>query len=167
MAAIPPPPSAARSAAAPAGRSAPSRVASWLLNSAPNTATPIDPPTDRKKFTLAVATPMSRAGTADCTASTMTCMTIPSPAPKTTMKAETCSCELLASMVDSRNIPIAATPVPMIGNTRYLPVRPITCPEPMEVTSSPAMSGTSARPAPVADVPMTTSRMLPSAPWGP
>ena len=44
------------------------------------------PPIWRKKVAEAVATPMSEAGTAFCTARTRVCMQFPSPRPNTTMR---------------------------------------------------------------------------------
>lgn len=49
-------------------------------------ATPSVPPIWRKKVADAVATPMSRAGTAFCTATTRVCMHCPSPRPNTTIR---------------------------------------------------------------------------------
>jgi hypothetical protein len=50
-----------------------------------NTATPSVPPICRKKVAEAVATPMSRAGTAFCTAMMSVCRQNPNPKPKRAM----------------------------------------------------------------------------------
>ena len=62
------------------------------------------------------------------------------------------------SIVESRYRPSAITAVPAIGNARYRPVRVITCPEAIEVTSRPPISGTSCNPEPVGVAPLTTCR---------
>ena len=56
-----------------------------LLNRAPNRATPIEPPIERKKLTDEVATPRSPVGTAFWAARTSVCMLKPMPMPRTTM----------------------------------------------------------------------------------
>ena len=53
------------------------------------TATPSVPPICRKNVADAVATPMSLAGTAFCTASTRVCMHRPTPSPKIAMRTAT------------------------------------------------------------------------------
>ena len=60
-------------------------AASRLLNTVPNTATPIEPPIDRAKVASDVAAPRSEYWTAFCTASTSTCIVRPSPAPSSAM----------------------------------------------------------------------------------
>ena len=52
---------------------------------APNSATPSEPPIERKKVAALVATPMSFGGAVFWTASTSTCMTRPIPMPTTSM----------------------------------------------------------------------------------
>jgi hypothetical protein len=69
----------------PAGTAPPSIPVRWLVNRAPNSATPTDPPTARKNVTVAVATPRSSTGASFWVASTRICMTIPIPAPSRTM----------------------------------------------------------------------------------
>ena len=54
-----------------------------------NTAVPSVPPICRKKSDDEVATPMSRTGTAFCTASTSGCIVSPSPSPNTIDTANT------------------------------------------------------------------------------
>ena len=46
--------------------------------------------------------------------------------------------------------------VPAIGQNRYLPVLLMTWPDPIETTSSPAISGSSWTPDSVGDTPRTT-----------
>jgi hypothetical protein len=58
---------------------------SRVVNRAPSSATPIEPPTVRKNVTVAVATPTSSAGVSFWVASTMTCIVKPSPTPSITM----------------------------------------------------------------------------------
>ena len=53
------------------------------MNTAPNSAVPNAPPRERKKVTAAVAAPIWVGGTAFWTASTITCMVMPMPAPST------------------------------------------------------------------------------------
>ncbi len=48
------------------------------------------------------------------------------------------------------------TPAPAIGKARYLPVREMICPEPIDTTSSPAIRGKSSTPDAVGDRPLTT-----------
>ena len=69
---------------APAGSREASSAARRLAKIAPKSATPIEPPIWRKSVEPDVATPMFRGSTAFCTASTSTCITIPSPRPSTT-----------------------------------------------------------------------------------
>ena len=52
------------------------------------------------------------------------------------------------------------TPVPTIGKILYRPHRLIKIPEPMEVTSSPAMSGKSSSPDSVGLAPRTICRYV-------
>ena len=59
--------------------------ASRLATTAPPTAVPNEPPIDRRKVTVLVAEPRWRRSTAFCTASTVTCMTMPMPTPSTSM----------------------------------------------------------------------------------
>ena len=46
--------------------------------------------------------------------------------------------------------------VPAMGQNRYLPVLLMICPDPIETTSSPAISGSSCRPDKVGEMPRTT-----------
>ena len=52
---------------------------------APKIATPKEPPTERKKVAVEVATPMSCGRASFWTTSTSTCMTRPIPTPTTSM----------------------------------------------------------------------------------
>ena len=58
-------------------------------------------------------------------------------------------------MRDRSSSPIVMRAVPRIGNIRYRPVRLITCPDPIDTISNPAMSGRSCRPEMVGDSPRT------------
>ena len=51
----------------------------------PKTATPMDPPIDRKNVTELVAVPSSLKGTEFCTARIITCMVRPMPVPTIAM----------------------------------------------------------------------------------
>ena len=53
------------------------------MKTVPKMATPNEAPMERKKVAPEVATPRSSYATAFCTTRTSTCMTRPSPAPKT------------------------------------------------------------------------------------
>ena len=57
---------------------------------------------------------------------------------------------------DSRNSPTVITPGPTMGKTLYRPHRLMVCPDPTEVTSSPAISGVSRSPEMVGLCPFTT-----------
>ena len=46
--------------------------------------------------------------------------------------------------------------VPAIGQNRYFPVRLMICPEPMDTSSRPAISGSSCTPDRVGETPRTT-----------
>ena len=82
---------------------------------APSTATPNEPPIERNSVAPEVATPSISYGTAFWTASTSTCMTIPSPRPSTSMCSAATPVAVDALSEDSRNMPKAATSVPAIG----------------------------------------------------
>ncbi len=69
----------------PLGRSVTSLAISTLLKMAPKIGTPMEPPMERKKVAVEVATPMSFWVTLFCTTTTRTCMTPPRPRPSTTM----------------------------------------------------------------------------------
>src|SRR5436190_18857664 len=69
----------------PAGSSRARLPCSLFAKIAPKIATPNEPPICRKRIAPDVATPMKRYSTAFCTASTSTCITIPSPSPTTSM----------------------------------------------------------------------------------
>ena len=53
-------------------------------------------------------------------------------------------------------MPSVTTAMPTIGKSRYLPVRLMICPLPMEAISRPAISGNSCSPDAVAEAPRTT-----------
>ena len=55
---------------------------------APNTATPTEPPIERKKVAVDVAAPMSRGAAEFCATSTSTGITVPMPMPTTSMYSE-------------------------------------------------------------------------------
>ena len=77
----PPPPTRA----ATCGGSFDSSSARREAKIAPNSATPSEPPIERKNVAVLVATPMSFGGAQFCTASTSTCITRPMPMPTTSM----------------------------------------------------------------------------------
>ena len=106
-----PPTEANASGDSRAGSSDPMRA----FMTAPKTATPNDPPIDRKNCADAVAMPRSRCSTAFCTASSDTCMTMPTPKPSSTMNAEATKWGVSASIRLSRNIPPTAQALPTIG----------------------------------------------------
>ena len=74
----------------------------FALNRVPNTATPTQLPMVRKNVAPLVPTPRSRYSTAFCTASTSTCMTMPSPAPSTNMDRPDCTDVVSRPMSESR-----------------------------------------------------------------
>ena len=76
---------AAGEARGAAAGSAVSSVASRVAKIAPNSATPIEPPIERKNVAVDVATPRSRAGASFWTTRTRTCITRPMPMPRTSM----------------------------------------------------------------------------------
>ena len=69
---------------------------------APKMATPNAPPIDREKLSVAVAVPRSRCSTLFCTASTITWMIIPIPAPSITMYREDWTLLVPTCIVESR-----------------------------------------------------------------
>ena len=94
-----------------------SRSSRRYVKIAPRIAVPSDPPIDRNSVAPDVATPSCSYGTAFCTASTSTCMTIPSPRPSTShleRRPAWCSCP--ASIVLSASRPTEVTAVPAIGH---------------------------------------------------
>ncbi len=123
---------------------------------APKIAVPKDPPIDRKNVAPEVATPSSLCGTAFCTMMTSTCITPPRPMPRTSMYSESSTEDVPTPMRDSRNRPSVIVAVPAIGQNRYLPVLLMIWPDPIETTSSPAISGSSWTPENVGDTPRTT-----------
>ena len=78
------PPEAPTRSATPAGRPR-SPLVSREAKIAPNTATPTEPPIERKNCAVDVAAPMSPGGASFWTTSTSTCITRPMPTPMTTM----------------------------------------------------------------------------------
>ena len=100
---------------APSGNSVVRRDCRTEVNTAPNSATPMEPPIERNRVTPDVATPYRLALTVFCTASTSTCMTIPNPIPSTAVN--TYSCQVGESMVIrvSKSMPIKPIRVPTIG----------------------------------------------------
>ena len=72
-----------RAATSPGSRS--SSCVSREAKIAPNSATPSEPPMERKNVAVEVATPMSRGGASFWTTSTITCITSPIPTPSTSM----------------------------------------------------------------------------------
>ena len=82
---------------------------------APSVATPSEPPIERNSVAPEVATPRSEYSTAFCTASTSTCITIPSPNPSTNMNTKISPRLLVESIVESRYRPSVITAVPAIG----------------------------------------------------
>lgn len=85
------------------------------MNSEPNSAVPNDAPIWRKKFTPAVALPMSRWATEFCVVRTSADMMQPMPRPSTVMDRLDCPREVVASISDSRYTPAMASPAPMTG----------------------------------------------------
>ena len=77
---------------------------------------PSEPPIERNSVEPEVATPSWSYGTAFWTASTSTCMTMPSPRPSTNMCSAATPDPVDASSDDSIHIPSAATAVPAIGH---------------------------------------------------
>src|SRR5665648_419961 len=90
-----------------------------------NTAVPSVPPIWRKNSDDDVATPMSRGGTAFCTASTSGWKQKPRPMPKIADRHPTSTNDDDAVSWESASAPSASSPVPRIGKIRYRPVRPM------------------------------------------
>jgi len=88
---------------------------SFAVKTAPKTATPIAPPSARKKFADAVAMPRSRCSTEFWIASTSTWLTIPKPRPKTAMKIDVVVREVPPSMVDMSTSPSVISASPATG----------------------------------------------------
>jgi hypothetical protein len=61
-----------------------------------------------------------------------------------------------ASSRENSSMPMVQRAVPTIGNNLYRPLRLISRPEPIELVSTPAISGSSSRPDLVALAPLTT-----------
>ena len=82
-----------------------------------NTAVPSVPPICRKNVAELVATPMSVAGTAFCTASTMGCRLPPSPRPNSTMTMDVIHSGVVAVTWANRSSATTSRAVPTTGNT--------------------------------------------------
>ena len=123
---------------------------------APKMAVPNEPPMDRKNVAPEVATPSSLCGTAFCTMMTSTCITPPMPMPRISMYSQSSTAGVPTPMRDSRYRPTAVTADPAIGKNRYLPVREIIWPDPIDTISSPAISGRIWTPDSVGETPLTT-----------
>ncbi len=80
-----------------------------------NTATPSVPPICRKNVVDAVATPMSRNGTAFCAATVRVCMQLPRPRPNTTMHSMVCHSGVSTVTLWNSSRPHTISAVPMIG----------------------------------------------------
>ncbi len=131
---------------------------SWALRMAPKTVTPMAPPSERKKFAAAVATPSWRISTEFCTAAMSTWVTRPKPIPKTARKPPAATWEESALRVDIRYRPSDMISRPAIGNSLYLPVAATTLPETVRLTTVAIISGTSSSPDSVAVSPLATWR---------
>ena len=106
-----PPTAASASGESRAGSSNASRA----FRIVPKTATPNEPPSDRKNCAEAVATPRSRCSTAFCTASSDTCMTIPTPRPSSAIEAAIAGRGVPACNWLRSSMPPAAQALPAIG----------------------------------------------------
>jgi hypothetical protein len=82
----------------------------------PKIATPKEPPTERKKVAVDVATPISCGRTSFWTTRTSTCMTSPIPTPTTSMYSEASQGAVPTPRRESRYMPQTSTAVPAIGN---------------------------------------------------
>ena len=78
----------------------------------PIAVTPSVAPIARADCVNAVADPMARIGTWFWTATTKTCIIIPSPTPATTMYAAACALVVDVSIRESRKSPVASTTGP-------------------------------------------------------
>ena len=126
-----------------------SRACRRLAKIVPKIETPIEPPICRKSVEPDVATPMQLVGRpAFCTASTSTCITIPSPRPSTThverRLARSASSTLEPREQEHARAPSA--PCRRSGTAGSARARLISCPLTIDVTSTPAISGVSCRP---------------------
>ena len=109
-------------------------------------AVPRVPPIWRKKVAELVATPMSLASTAAWTAMVRVCMSWPRPRPTTNIAIARNQNGLSIVMNVSNRKPVAVVAVPDFGKMEYLPVRAMICPEPIEASIRPAISGRVAKP---------------------
>ena len=111
------------------------------------TATPSVPPICRKNVADAVPTPMSRGETAFWMASTSGCRQLPRPRPKMSITIMVCQMGVSAPTCANSSRPTSISEAPMIGKTRYLPVREMIWPDTIEPVMMPSVSGSSCRPA--------------------
>ena len=82
----------------------------------PKIATPKEPPTERKKVAVDVATPICCGRASFCTTRTSTCMTSPMPTPTTSMYRDATHGAVPTRSSESRYMPTTSTAVPAIGN---------------------------------------------------
>src|SRR5258708_147206 len=85
-------------------------------------------------------------------------MVAPMPAPSTAMYSEAAKVLVVGARWDRRYRPTVMVAVPTTGKILYRPHLLISWPAPIEVASSPAISGSSRRPETVGLTPLTTCR---------
>ncbi len=126
-----------------------------LANSAPNAATPSEPPICWKNIRALVATPMSLSSTLFCAISETICISRPMPRPRTTKSIPVSQRLVVTLSPVSRNMPTAMTAPPTIGNSLYWPVLVVSTPASTEVTAEPTIIGVISRPLTVGLAPCT------------
>jgi hypothetical protein len=85
-------------------------------NTAPKSATPTEPPSERNRFADAVAMPRSRRSTAFWIATVRTCVTRPKPTPKRASSTPAVATEVPVPIRDSASRPAAIRARPATGN---------------------------------------------------
>ncbi len=83
---------------------------------------------------------------------------MPTPMPNTAKQTPICQVPLPRPRVCRSTSPAAVTAVPSTGKTFQRPVRLISCPERVEVSSSPSTIGSRCTPDSVGEMPCTTWR---------
>ena len=85
------------------------------MSTAPNSATPNAPPSDRKNVVAEVTTPRSRPLTAFCAASDNVGIVMPTPYPTIAIETDEYSRVVSVPICDNSATPTVHSAVPMIG----------------------------------------------------
>ena len=134
-----------------------------FVGSTPNstessTATPSVPPIWRKKVAAPVATPIWFAWTELWLARVRVCISWPRPRPMQNIAIMVNQSGLSMVRKVSNRKPTPVMSVPVTGKMRYLPVREMIWPDPIEASRSPAIKGSVAKPDAVGLSPKTICR---------